>query len=92
MTFPLKDIVKAAIKYLSDAVNLVAPDEVTPELAEKVQQVALPVYSIAKTLGKKWVSDTENDLDDAVLTEVVEICELAAAKYGFILDPTQIPL
>ncbi len=88
--FDLKSIIKAAIKSISTGLNLIAPDEITPEERNQWQKYVGSAYALAKNWGPGLVAGTENDLDDTVLFELIEVCELAAQKYGFTLDPTEI--
>lgn len=88
--FNLKDIIKAAIRAISNALQMVAPDEITPEEKAAWQKYVGGVYALAKNFGPDLVKASENDLDDEVLNELLEVCELAANKYGFQLDPTQL--
>lgn len=88
--FKLSSIIKAAIGAISNGLDLIAPDEMTLEQKESWQKIVGSTYAVAKNFGPKLVLSTENDLDDAVLNEMIEICENAAAKYDLKLDPTLI--
>ena len=92
MAFNLGLIVKAGIKAISNAVNMFAPNEITLEQKASLQKIVGTTYAAAKNIGPDLVASTENDLDDALLMEVIEICEQAAAKYGLELDPTVVPI
>lgn len=86
--FNLSSIIKAAIEAISNALEMLAPDEITPEEKAAWQKYVGSVYALAKNFGPDLVANTQNDLDDTVLNELIEVCELAASKYGFALDPT----
>ena len=87
--FDLKSIIKAAIKSISTGLQLIAPDEITDEERDKWQKYVGSAYALAVNFGPDLVAGSENDLDDIVLEELLEICELAAQKYNLDLDPTQ---
>ena len=88
--FNLSSVIKALIDAISKALEMIAPDQITPEEKAMWQKYVGPVYALAKNLGPGLVESTENDVDDAVLNELIEVCELAATKYGFTLDPTEL--
>ena len=88
--FNLASIIKAAINAISTGLELITPDEITPEQKEQWQKYVGSAYALAKNFGPDLVAGSENDLDDAVLNELIEVCELAASKYGFTLDPTEL--
>lgn len=90
MNLKFSAIAVFVIGYLSDAVKMFEPDTI-PDNVKKNLQDALPVvYSLAKTYGKRAVESTENDLDDAAVNEVIQVCEEAAAKYSLTLDATKL--
>jgi len=88
--FPLAGLIKMAIGYISDLLEKVAPEELTPEALKNVQNVTGLVYAALKNFGPDWVVKTETDLDDAGLAEAIEICEKAAEKYDLQLNPMEI--
>jgi hypothetical protein len=88
--FNLAEIIKAAIKAISTLLEMVAPDEMTPEEKVSWQKYIGTAYAAAKNFGPDVVKNSANDLDDVVLNELIEVCELAASKYGLTLDPTQL--
>ncbi len=88
--FNLASIIKAAINAISTGLELLAPGEIDPEQKEQWQKYVGSAYALAKNFGPDLVAGSENDLDDAVLNELIEVCELAASKYGFTLDPTEL--
>ena len=88
MKLPLGGVVKVGVGYLSNVLETMAPDELTGNGKKNVQKVVGILYAAAKNIGPEYVASTENDLDDAVLAEAIQICELAADKYGLELNPT----
>lgn len=87
MKLPLSGMLGLGIGYLSNLVDTISPDELTDETKKTVQKTVGTIYSAAKNWGPDLVASTENDLDDAVLKEAVEICEIAARKYDLQLNP-----
>lgn len=87
MKLPLGGLLKVAIGYLSNVIEAMAPDELTGNGRKNTQKVVGILYAAAKNVGPEYVASTENDLDDIVLAEAIEICELAAKKYGLELNP-----
>ena len=88
--FPVGVILKTLIGYISDLLEQVAPDELTEEQQKQVQNWVGTIYAALKNFGPELVESTETDLDDAVLSEMIEICELAADKYGLVLNPEEL--
>ena len=87
---PLAGMLKPAIAFISDVVNQLSPDQLTPEDAAELQKYIGTVYSAAKNFGPDLVLKSTNDLDDAALVEIFEICEMAATKYGLTLNPLEL--
>lgn len=87
---PLAGMIKPAIAFISDVVNQLSPDNLTPEDAAELQKYIGSVYAIAKNFGPDLVLKSTNDLDDAALVEVIEICEQAAVKYSLNLNPLEL--
>jgi len=88
---PLKGMLELLIGYLSNLLELIAPGEITPEAKAQLQKFIPPVYALAKSFGVPLVNSTENDLDNVTLNEFVEICEIAAKKYGIELNAVVLP-
>ena len=84
---PLAGMLKPLIAFISDIVNQISPDQLTPEAKDELQKYVSTVYAAAKNFGPDLVAKTSNDLDDAILAEAIEICEQAATKYGLELNP-----
>jgi len=87
ISFGLSSIVKEIIKQMSLFFELLSPDEITPEQKAEVQKYVGSFYALAKHFGPELVAGSNNDLDDTLLAELLEICELAAQKYGLELNP-----
>lgn len=87
MKLPMGGMLGLGVSYLSNAVESFAPDELTGEKRKTVQKTIATVYTVAKNWGPDLVASSENDLDDKILAEAVEICELAASKYNLELNP-----
>lgn len=87
---PLAGMLKPMIAFISDIVNQISPDQLTPEAQQELQKYIGTIYAAAKNFGPDLVAKSENDLDDAVLVEAIEICEQAAAKYGLELNPANL--
>ncbi len=90
MKLPLGGMLGLGIGYLSNAVESFGPDELTGEKRKTVQKTVATVYAVAKNWGPDLVASSENDLDDKILAEAVEICELAADKYDLELNPVNL--
>ena len=86
MVFNLSGIVKILVQYVSDLLKMVAPEDITPDAIRGIQSA----YALGKIWGEPLVESSANDLDNAVLAELLEVCTLAAEKYGFVLDPQQL--
>ncbi len=87
---PLAAMLKPAIAFISDVVAQLSPDDLTPEATKELQMYIGTFYSAAKNLGPMLVAKTDNDIDDLILTELIEVCEQAATKYGLELNPTNL--
>lgn len=90
MNWNFNSIVKFAIQYLSDAVKFVEPADLADNDKENLQDILLIVYGAVVGLGKKLAAKSTNDLDDAVVNELIQICQEAATKYGLTLDATKV--
>jgi hypothetical protein len=90
MSFPLGGMLKLGIGYISNIIETVAPDELTGNGRANVQKTVGILYAAVKNIGPDYVASTENDLDDAIMDEVIDVCESAAVKYGLELDPQEL--
>jgi len=86
--FNLASIITAMVQAISNAVNALAPDTIDPADKANLQKYVGSAYALAKNFGPGLVASSANDLDDAILNELIEVCELAADKYSLVLDPT----
>ena len=89
-SIPAKGLIKMAIGYLSDLVEKIAPEDLTPEEKARVQKYTGTAYAALRNFGPDLVASTENDLDDLALLEAFEICEAAAVKYALELNPREL--
>ena len=88
--FNVSSIIKSLIQYLSDALEVIAPDDVSLEVRVQLQKYVGVGYAVAKFLGPGLVASSENDLDDAILKELIDICEKASQVYGLELNAVAI--
>lgn len=87
---PLASMLKPMIAFISDIVNQISPDQLTPGAKIELQKYIGTIYAAARNFGPDLVAKTDNDLDDAILVEAIEICEQAATKYGLELNPVNL--
>jgi len=90
MKFPLGGIVKLLIGYISNIAGTVLPDDLDGRQKVWMQSSVGSAYAFAKNFGQQLVISTENDLDDKVLDELIEVCEMASEKYGIELNPENV--
>lgn len=86
----IESIAKVLLNYLSNIVGAVLPDDPEEKEKETIKNSAISAYAIGKTFGSELVESTETEIDDKVLSELLESCEEAAKKYDFSLDATKI--
>jgi hypothetical protein len=86
MKFNLAGIAEILVQYVSNLVNMILPGELGADGIRGVQTA----YALAKIWGPHFVEQSSNTLDDAVLGELLEICEEAAKKFNFDLNPLEL--
>ena len=86
----VENIAKVLLNYLSDIVGKALPDNPDEKALKNITQATIVAYAVAKTYGSDIVASTENEIDDKVLSELVESCDEASIKYNFSLNPQDI--
>ena len=86
----LEPIVKVLLNYLSNIVSQALPVEPSEKEYLIIKNSTISVYAISKTFGIEIVESTENEIDDKVLSELIESCEDAAKIYKFSLNAEEL--
>ena len=82
----IESIVKVLLNYSSDVIAKVLPDDPDEKQLDYIKNSAIVTYHACRTFGLQIVESTENDIDDKILSELLESCKEAGLKYGFSLN------
>jgi hypothetical protein len=79
---PLEWLIKMLIQLLSQVIDAIVPGERLTHNQKKVVRLA---FYLGKDWGQDAVDDTETDLDNEALEQMMTACEETAREGGFAL-------